>query len=253
MIGDIVGRPGRRAVQEVVPSLRKDLDIDLVIANGENSAGGFGITFDTAQEILDAGVNVITSGNHIWKKREIIPYLQEELPILRPSNYPNTAPGRGQLNIGDVMVVNLMGRVFMESLDCPFREVDRLLKEAQGLNSPSIILVDFHAEATSEKQAMGWYLDGRVSAVVGTHTHVPTADNRVLPRGTAYVSDLGMVGPINSVIGTEPNAVVQKFLTQMPHQFTVAWGPVAFNSVLVEIDDETGKALAVDRVDRLVN
>lgn len=141
----------------------------------------------------------------------------------------------------------------MEALDCPFREVDRLLKEAEGLNSPSIVLVDFHAEATSEKQAMGWYLDGRVSAVVGTHTHVPTADNRILPKGTAYVSDLGMVGPINSVIGTEPNAVVQKFLTQMPHQFTVASGPVSFNSVLIEIDDGTGRAVSVDRVDRLVD
>ena len=255
MIGDVIGRPGRSAVAQLLPELRRELFLDLVVANGENSAGGIGITPDTAQDLLDAGVDVITLGNHVWKKREIIPFMGEELPLLRPSNYPPGTPGRGYLTtgkVGKVMVVNLMGRVFMETLDCPFREADRLLEEARGLSSPTVVLVDFHAEATSEKQALAWYLDGRVSVVVGTHTHVATADARILPRGTAYVSDLGMVGPINSVIGTDPSAVVAKFLSQMPHSFSVASGPVVFNSVAIDIDDDTGMATGIQRVDRMV-
>ena len=251
MIGDVVGSPGRKAVQQLVPPLRREYDINLVVANGENSAGGFGVTYDTAQDLLGAGVDVITTGNHVWRKKEIIPYLQEDLPIVRPSNFPPGVPGRGYLNVGKVMVLNLMGRVFMEALDCPFREAERVLKENKELGA-KIILVDFHAEATSEKQALGWYLDGRVSAVVGTHTHVATADARIMPEGTAYVSDLGMVGPINSVIGTDPNAVLEKFLTQTPQRFTVAKGPVVFNSVLINIDDDTGRASSIERIDRLV-
>lgn len=252
MIGDIVGSPGRRAVRELVPSLRAEHGLDLVIANGENSAGGFGITYSTAQDILDAGVDVITTGNHIWRKKEIIPYLQEDLPILRPSNFPPGVPGRGYLTIGDTSILNIMGRVFMESLDCPFREADRVIEEIGSLSLGGIVLVDFHAEATSEKQAMGWYLDGRVSAVVGTHTHVPTADTRILPEGTAYVSDLGMVGPLNSVIGTDPNAVLEKFLKQTPRHFTVAKGPTVFNSVLIDIDEHTRKACSIERIDRIL-
>jgi metallophosphoesterase (TIGR00282 family) len=252
MIGDVVGSPGRKAVQQLVPPLRREFNINLVVANGENSAGGFGVTYDTAQDLLGAGVDVITTGNHVWRKKEIIPYLQEDLPIVRPSNFPPGIPGRGFLTVGKVMVLNLMGRVFMEALDCPFREAERVLKESKELGA-DIILVDFHAEATSEKQALGWYLDGRVSAVVGTHTHVATADARIMPEGTAYVSDLGMVGPVNSVIGTDPNAVLEKFLTQMPQRFTVAKGPVVFNSVLINIDDDTGRASSIERIDRLVD
>lgn len=252
MIGDIIGRPGRQAVQRLVPDLRWELQLDLVIANGENAAGGFGITPDTFHEIYGAGVDVITTGNHVWRKKEIIPFLAEEMPLIRPSNFPPGTPGRGYINLGNIMVINLMGRVFMEALDCPFREADRILKEAASLSAPNVVLVDFHAEATSEKQAMAWYLNGRVSALVGTHTHVPTADCRVLPEGTGYVTDLGMVGPLNSVIGMESGAVVEKFLTQTPRLFQVAQGPVAFNSVMIEIDDSTGRALSVQRVDRQV-
>ncbi len=252
MIGDVVGSPGRRAVGRLTPSLRREYGLDLVVANGENAAGGIGITHDTAQDLLDAGVDVITTGNHVWSKREVIPHLQEDLPILRPSNFPPGAPGRGYLNVGSVVILNLMGRVFMEPLDCPFREADRVLEEVRGLHAPQVVLVDFHAEATSEKQAMGWYLDGRVSAVVGTHTHVPTADNKVLPEGAAYVSDLGMVGPMNSVIGVDSNAVLEKFLTQIPRRFTVAKGPVAFNSVLIDVDESSGRAVSIQRIDRVV-
>ena len=252
MIGDVIGRPGREAVTQLVPSLRDEYGIDLVVANGENSAGGFGVTPDTAHELLSAGVDVITSGNHIWKKKEIIPYLKEEMPVLRPANYPPGTPGRGFINLGDVMVVNLMGRVFMEALDCPFREADRILNEVKGPNAPKVILVDFHAEATSEKQALAWYLAGRVSAVVGTHTHVPTADTRIIADKTAYVSDLGMVGPRDSIIGVNMAPVIEKFLTQMPRSFEVASGPVVFNSVLIDIDSSTGKATAIQRIDRQV-
>lgn len=253
MIGDVIGRPGRYAVRQLLPALREELDLNIVVANGENSAGGFGITPDTSQELFSSGVDVITSGNHIWKKKEIIPYMQSEMPVIRPSNFPPGTPGRGQVAIGTTMIINLMGRVFMEPLDCPFREADRILKESMGLSRPRVILVDFHAEATSEKQALGWYLDGRVSAVVGTHTHVATADAKILPEGTAYISDLGMVGPLNSVIGTDPNTVVEKFLSQTPRAFNVASGPVIFNSVFIDIDDDTGNAKDIRRIDRLVD
>ena len=252
MIGDVIGKPGRRAVQSLVPSLRRDEGIDMVIANGENTAGGFGLTADTAYELLESGVDVLTSGNHIWDQKEIIPYLDEGLPLVRPANYPN-APGRGSLVHDGVLVVNLMGRVFMPPLDCPFRTADEILREAEGESLPPIIIVDFHAEATSEKQAMGWYLDGRVSAVVGTHTHVGTVDSRILPKGTAYVSDVGMTGPMDSVIGSEVSVVVDRFLTGMPQRLPVASGPVVMNSVLIEVDRETGKALAIERVDRTVS
>ncbi|MBM3926086.1 MAG: TIGR00282 family metallophosphoesterase [SAR202 cluster bacterium] len=253
MIGDVIGRPGREAVTRLVPALRDEYAIDLVVANGENSAGGIGITPDTAHELLSAQVDVITSGNHIWKKKEIIPFLKEEMPVLRPANYPPGSPGRGFINLGDVIVVNLMGRVFMEALDCPFREADRILNEVKGPNAPKIVLVDFHAEATSEKQAMAWYLAGRVSAVVGTHTHVPTADTRIIADRTAFVSDLGMVGPRDSVIGVNAAPVIEKFLTQMPRSFDVASGPVMFNSVLIDIDASTGRATAIQRLDRQVD
>ncbi|MBI4234524.1 MAG: TIGR00282 family metallophosphoesterase [Chloroflexi bacterium] len=250
MIGDAVGRPGRRAIQALVPSLRAEHKLDLVIANGENLAGGFGITLETAQELLRSGVDVITSGNHVWDQKEIIPYLGEELPLLRPLNYPPGVPGRGYIKAGETLVVNLMGRVFMTALDCPFRSMDRLLGELA--ERTKVVVVDFHAEATSEKQAMGWYLDGRVSAVVGTHTHVPTADAAILPRGTAFVTDVGMVGPKNSIIGNDPQDVLGRFLTQTPRRLSVPGGPVSFNSVLLEVDESTGRALSITRLDREV-
>ena len=251
MIGDVIGKPGRRAVKSLVPSLRREHGIDLVIANGENTAGGFGLTLDTAHELLDSGVDVLTSGNHIWDQKEIIPHLDEGLPLVRPANYPD-APGRGDLAMDGVLVINLMGRVFMPALDCPFRTADRLLREARDAGTAPVVIVDFHAEATSEKQAMGWYLNGRVSAVVGTHTHVGTVDARVLPGGTAYVSDVGMTGPRDSVIGSETGAVLERFLTGLPQRLTVADGPVAMNSVLIDVDQETGQARSIERIDRVV-
>ena len=248
MIGDIIGKPGRRAVRSILGDLRREHSIDMVIANGENVAGGFGITLDTAYELLESGVDVITSGNHIWDQKEIIPHLDEGLPILRPANYPD-APGRGYLIQEDVMVMNLMGGVFMPALDCPFRTASRLLKESGREDVPGVIIVDFHAEATSEKQSMGWYLDGRVSAVLGTHTHVGTVDARIMPKGTAYLSDVGMTGPVDSVIGSEPEDVLTRFLTGMPHRLAVAGGPVKMNSVLLDIDTETGRARSIERLD----
>lgn len=251
MIGDVIGKPGRKAVQFLVPGLRREYEIDLVIANGENTAGGFGITPDTAQELMYGGVDVITSGNHIWKQKEVLPYIDEEPALLRPANYPPGTPGSGYYRLGDTGVLNLMGRVFMSPMDCPFRTADKVLEKVRASDPPKVLIVDFHAEATSEKGAMAWYLNGRVSAVLGTHTHVPTADPRILPGGTAFVTDVGMVGPYNSVIGSDVEPVLEGFLTQMPRKFTVPQGPVAFNSVLVEVDGD-GKAIGIERIDRTV-
>ncbi len=253
MIGDIIGKPGRNTLAALLPRLRQELHIDLVIANAENTAGGFGLTPKTAQALLNAGVDVMTSGNHIWDKKEILPHF-DEFPLLRPANYFG-APGRGWLMHGDVMVLNLQGRVFMPPIDCPFREADKRLLEAEAElgTPPRTVLVDFHAEATSEKQGLGWYLDGRVSAVVGTHTHVGTADSRILPGGTAYVSDLGMTGPVNSVIGTERAPVLERFRTGLPQRFEPASGPCILNSVLIDIDDATGRATDIVRIDRAVD
>ena len=251
MIGDIIGQPGRRAIRRVLPDLRRELAIDLVIANGENAAGGFGITLETAEELLESGVDILTSGNHIWDQKEIIPHMDEGLPLVRPANYP-AAPGRGYLVQKGVMVLNLMGRVFMPTLDCPFRTASQILEEAGEGDAPRVIFVDFHAEATSEKQGMGWFLDGKVSAVLGTHTHVGTVDARILPRGTAYLTDVGMTGPVNSVIGSDTNAVLDRFLTGMPQRLPVARGPVVLNSALVEVDPDTGKAQSIQRIDRMV-
>jgi len=246
MIGDVVGRPGRRAVRQFLPGLCHDYGISLVIANGENSAGGIGITSDTARELFDCGVDVITTGNHVWAKKEIIPYLDGEVPILRPLNFPPGAPGRGFLKLKDVLIVNLIGRVFIGEFDCPFRAMDCLLSE---INKDSkIIIVDFHAEATSEKVAMGRYLDGRVSAVLGTHTHIGTVDACIFPQGTAYVTDVGMVGPVDSVIGVDAESAIRRFLTGMPHRFFVGEGSASFDAVLVEVDESTGKAISIKRI-----
>ncbi len=248
MIGDIVGRPGRQAINTFVPELRKEYGIDLVIANGENTAGGFGLTLNTAQELLDGGIDVLTSGNHIWAQKEIIPYLDGDMPILRPLNYPTGVPGRGWLLAKKAMVVNLMGRTFMNSYDCPFRGMDALLAELE--QKPKVIIVDFHAEATSEKVAMGRYLDGRVSAVLGTHTHVGTIDTRILPGGTAYVTDIGMTGPDDSVIGDDAEAVLQRFLTMMPHRLTVGRGKPVLNAIMLEVDESSGRATSIERFTR---
>jgi metallophosphoesterase (TIGR00282 family) len=247
-IGDIIGKPGRQAIHEVVPDLRKEHGIDLVIANGENAAGGFGLTIATAQELLDDGIDVLTSGNHIWAQKEIIPYLDENVPLLRPLNYPSGVPGRGYMMKNRAMVVNLIGRTFMNSYDCPFRTMDALLEKLSS--KPKVIIVDFHAEATSEKVALGRYLDGRVSAVLGTHTHVGTIDTRILPGGTAYVTDIGMTGPDNSVIGDDADAVIQRFLTMLPHHLSVGKGKPVFNAVMVEVDEKSGKAFRIERISR---
>ena len=250
VIGDVIGRPGRRAVESLVSGLRRDLQLDLVIANAENAAGGKGLTPVTADELLQSGVDVLTSGNHIWAQKEIFPYLAGDPPVVRPLNYPPGVPGRGYLWWKTVLVVNLIGRTFMGDADCPFRIMDQLLAGLPKV--PSAIIVDFHAEATSEKNALGRYLDGRVSAVLGTHTHVGTADARILPHGTAFITDIGMVGPIDSVIGDDIDEVIRRFLTQLPHRLSVGKGPVFFNSVLLEIDQTTGKATSIIRVDRQV-
>ncbi len=246
VVGDVIGRPGRRAVDTLLPGLRQQYGLDLVIANAENVAGGLGLTSTTAKALLDAGVDVLTSGNHIWAQKEIIPYLDSEMPILRPLNYPPGVPGRGYLVNGQAMVVNLMGRTFMGNFDCPFRAMDKLLAELK--HKPPVIIVDFHAEATSEKIAMGRYLDGRVSAVLGTHTHVGTIDAQLLPQGTAYVTDIGMTGPIDSIIGDDAEAVIRRFLTMMPHRLSVGSGKTVFNAVLVRVDDNSGKAISIDRI-----
>ncbi len=252
MIGDVIGKPGRDTVRTLLPDLKREKSIDFVICNGENTAGGFGITPDTASELLESGVDVLTSGNHIWDKKEIIPLMDDGLPLIRPANYPD-APGKGYIHQGGVTVVNLMGRVFMASLDCPFRTADALLEQLKEEGQSKVIIVDFHAEATSEKQAMGWYLDGRVSGVLGTHTHVGTVDAKILPKGTAYLTDVGMTGPSDSVIGSDKDAVLERFLTSMPNRLAVASGPCVLNSVLVEVDEETGKASLIERIDRTVN
>ncbi len=232
----------------MLPSLRDEFHLDVVIANGENAANGRGLTLRTAKEIFKAGVDIISSGNHIWDQREIVEEMDTDRPILRPANYPPGSPGRGMLRAKGLTVVNLQGRTFMANIDCPFRTADALL----GEYPEGPIVVDMHAEATSEKQAMGWYLDGRVAAVLGTHTHVPTADTRVLPRGTAYVTDAGFSGARDSVLGFEVSASHRLFLTQMPTRLPVAekCPTVVMNSVLIDIDDSTGKALSIERIDR---
>ena len=250
VIGDIVGKPGRRAVAQLLPLLRADLKLDLVIANGENAAGGIGLTPDIADELFEASVDIITTGNHVWAQKDLVPYLDSGASVIRPLNFPPGVAGRGYLTRDHVAVVNIIGRTFMGNfVDCPFRTMDALLAE---LKTP-VIIVDFHAEATSEKMAMGRYLDGRVSAVLGTHTHVATADALVLPGGTAYVTDIGMVGPMDSIIGDETESVLQHFLKGLPHRVSVGRGRTMLNSVLLNIDEKTGKARGIQRVYREVD
>jgi len=252
-IGDVVGRPGRRLLVESLPSLIEDLSCDVVVANGENAAGGAGITEQTADEIFRAGVDVITTGNHVWDRREVEEYIRTEPRLLRPLNFPRGVPGRGLClmekgRFPPLAVINAHGRSFMDvDFDCPFRAVDDVLPAVTQVTP--LVLIDFHAEATSEKQAFAWHFDGRVSAVMGTHTHVQTADARVLPGGTAYVTDVGMVGPQDAVLGMEVESVVERFRTQMPIRFNVArTGPRMLNAMVITLDQATGKALDINAI-----
>jgi metallophosphoesterase (TIGR00282 family) len=257
MIGDMIGKPGRVAVEQLLPELRDARQIDFVTANGENVAGGMGLTPSTADAILASGVDVITSGNHIWDKREIYPYLESSDRVLRPLNYgTNGVPGRGwgtyhAADGTEIAVMNFQGRTYMQQIENPFTDADRLLDESSE-PLPLVRVVDFHCELTSEKNAFGLHLDGRVSAVVGTHTHVVTGDERILPGGTAYQTDLGMTGPVWSVIGFDPKTVLPRFINALPTRFEVGEGPIVFNATQIDIDTTTGRALAIERIQRLV-
>src|SRR5271166_6371299 len=250
-IGDIVGSPGRKIVHDRLADILTQRSIDLCIANGENSASGFGITPRLAEELFASGVEVITGGNHIWDRKEIFDFFPHEPRLIRPANFPNGSLGKG-LFVGvakngvGYAVLNLQGRTFMTPIDDPFRAAAHEL--AQVPAGVKVIIVDMHAEATSEKQAMGWYLDGKVSLVVGTHTHVATADERVLPGGTAYITDVGMTGPHDSIIGMDKTGILQKFLDAMPAKFTVAEGDVRMNTVLLDVDESTGRARSIERL-----
>ncbi|NJD39383.1 MAG: TIGR00282 family metallophosphoesterase [Geobacter sp.] len=250
-IGDIVGSPGRSAISRELHRLVDRHGADIVIANGENAAGGFGITPDTANELYRQGISLLTSGNHIWDKKDNSGYLDREERLIRPLNYPPGTPGRGLAVIETpggvkVGVLNLEGRVYMKNLDCPFRVADAELEQLR--RETPIILVDIHAEATSEKSALGWYLDGRVSAVVGTHTHVQTADERILPNGTAYISDVGMTGSFDSVIGIDKHQAIQRFLTQQPVKFDIPKKDLRINAVVIVVETATGKAVSIERI-----
>jgi metallophosphoesterase (TIGR00282 family) len=254
-IGDVIGRPGRNAVRSILPEIKEEYEPQLIIANGENLAGGLGLTQGTAEELFSYGVDLLTTGNHIWDKKESLEYIDQESRVLRPANYPQGVPGRGYTVVElegnpSAAVLNLSGRVFMAPLDDPFLAASRIISELR--EKANIIILDFHAEATSEKIAMGWYLDGELSAVIGTHTHVQTADERILPNHTAYITDVGMTGPVDSVIGTERDTVIRKFLTQMPARFDVPKGDVLVCAVIVDINPATGRAISIERLQKLV-
>jgi len=250
MIGDIVGRPGRTIIREKLLNIKNKYEADFVIANGENAAGGNGITEKIAQELFISGIDFLTMGNHIWDNKDVFNFIETENRMIRPANYPSTAPGKGyqivQTDKGLIGILNISGRTFMPPLDCPFRTADEIIQKISRVTN--IIIVDFHAEATSEKIAMGWYLDGKVTLVAGTHTHVQTADEKILPNGTAYITDIGMTGPVDSVLGIDKESVINKFITQLPVRFEVAKGPAELNGILVEVNELTGKAIAISRI-----
>ncbi len=250
-LGDVVGRPGRRVVRDRLPQLRKQFAPDMIVANGENASGGLGLSSKSARELLGAGIDVLTTGNHIWKFREVYNFLATEPSVLRPDNYPKGAPGRGwgifQVGKVRVAVVNIQGRTYMQPIDCPFKAIDRILEELEG--KADVILVDFHAEATSEKTAMGWHLAGRVTALLGTHTHVQTSDARVLLGGTAYVTDLGMCGPVDSCLGMKPGPILERFISGLPARFEVAGGRLAVQGVVLEVDESAGRARTIELID----
>lgn len=255
-IGDIVGSPGREAVNKLLPKLKEEHSLDFVIANAENASGGSGITPKVAEELFSSGVDVLTSGDHIWKKKEIFELISKEDRILRPVNYPSGAPGRGsnifKTKSGQKLgVINVSGRVFMEALECPFKTT--LAAQEELAKETKIIIVDIHAEATSEKTALGWYLDGKVSAVLGTHTHIQTADEKILPQGTAYITDVGMAGPYDSVIGRKVDDVLTRFLTSIPVRFEVAEDNIQLHAVVVDIEEKSGKARSIIRIQEKLN
>jgi len=252
-IGDIVGEPGRRAIKELLPGIKKANDVEFVIGNAENVAGGSGITPALADELFESGLDVITSGDHIWKRKEIIDRIDSDRRILRPANYPAGVPGFGSTVIKsasgtDVGVINLIGRVFMQALECPFRVAKEEVEKVR--NKARVIIVDMHAEATSEKIALGWYLDGQVSAIIGTHTHVQTADENILPGGTAFLCDAGMTGPLDGVIGRKKEQILARFITQMPMKFEMAENDIWLQGAIVDVDDKTGKANSIKRIQK---
>ena len=251
-IGDIVGRPGREAVKKLLPKIVKKKGIEFVVANGENAAGGSGITPSISEELLSYGIDVVTSGDHIWKKREIVDYIQSSKNLLRALNYPKGVPGWGSTIVESkngikIAVINLSGRIFMQPIECPFKASGEEVKKLK--QKTSIIIVDIHAEATSEKIALGWHLDGKVSAVIGTHTHVQTADERILPNKTAYITDCGMTGPFDGVIGRKKEQILTRFITQMPTRFEMAESDVRLNGVVIDVDEKTGEANSIERLE----
>lgn len=253
-VGDIYGNPGRTAAAHFIPKIKEEYNIDIVIANGENSAGGVGITEKTYQEMMDAGIDILTSGNHIWDKKEIFDFIDKYPNLIRPANYPKGTPGIGynifEKNGVRFAVINLLGRTFMPPIDSPFIKVDEILAELEG--KTDIIFLDFHAETTSEKMAMGWYLDGKITALVGTHTHIQTADERILPSQTAYITDLGMVGAWNSILGVDKDIVIQQFRTGLPVRFKPATGEKVFCAVIIEFDEKSGKAISIERIKEIL-
>lgn len=249
-IGDVVGSPGRDMISEYLPKLKAKFRPTLTVINGENAAGGRGITNKIYNQFIESGAQAVTLGNHSWDNKEIFEFIDSAKYLVRPANFPEETPGKGlifcHVNGQDIAIINLQGRTFLPPIDCPFKRADELIEQAK--KKTSIIFVDFHAEATSEKLAMGWYLDGRVTAVVGTHTHVQTADNRVLPGGTAFITDVGMTGPYDGILGMDREAVIKKFITSLPVRFEVVNGRSQLNGVLIELDQKTGKAKSINRI-----
>lgn len=251
LTGDVVGRPGRKAFELYTPKLRREKNIDVVIVNGENSAGGKGVTRKSLDALYHAGADIITTGNHVWDKKDVLEFIDREPFLIRPANYPEGAPGKGwciyPFKAKNIGVINLSGRAFMPTLDCPFQKIEDILHEIR--QECDLIFLDFHAETTSEKMAMGWYLDGRVNGVVGTHTHIQTADARILPQGTAYITDLGMTGSWNSVLGVKTEIILRKFTTAMPCRFDLEEeGPQVYSAVIVDIDDQTNRTTGIERI-----
>lgn len=251
MIGDICGQPGRRTAAHFIPLLKEKYNLNLIIANGENSAGGVGITANVLKELFSMGIDSITTGNHVWDKKEVFDFIDLESNLIRPANYPPGTPGRGYHILSvqgrNVAIINLLGRVFMPPIDCPFRTASEILSEIK--DTCEVMIIDFHAEATSEKLSLGWYLDGQVSCIAGTHTHIQTADERILPQGTAYISDIGMVGTLNSVLGVDKESVIKKFLTGLPTRFTVATGNESiFCAIIIKIDPSSNKVNEIIRI-----
>ncbi len=252
-IGDVVGSPGRRVIREVIPKIKSEKKHDFCIANAENAAGGSGLTYSTVKEIFLSGVDVITTGNHVWSKREVLNFIDSEQSVLRPVNYPSELPGKGSVikqagktGCTQIGILNVMGRIYMDNIDCPFRTASREIENLRSFTN--IIIVDMHAEATSEKNALAWYLDGKVSCVIGTHTHIQTADERILPMGTGYITDAGMTGPYDGILGVDKDIILNKFLNHMPVKFEVAKGKTQFNGLLVDINESTGRTIRLERL-----